>query len=124
EAICGAMDLLLGDHEGPLPTPIGLIEMANRPKRRAQAAAAPTASTEEPTKPKLAAVGADDYDDKTEIDSNMRVGDSGADTEPNARNPLLAGSSDTPTERTTADELPTQIKRTSDRIPVDPSKRA
>lgn len=140
DAIVSAMDLVLGDRDASLPTPSSLIEMVKTPKARVAAPKPPSASDE--VKPKAAAVVAvgvtsdldETFSDRTRVDARIaQATDSAPDTQPNAVAVITGAGSDTPTEQTTPDELPTQVRvfedaptvhRKSEQTPVDRGKRA
>ena len=136
ERILSCMDLILGDHETPLPTPIALAEMVmfQAPRGATPESAAGDASTKpnslEPPAVGLISDSEETFSDRTSVDAR-----SGPDTEPGAPEPIATNTSDTPTEQTAPDELPTQVraiddpvtvKRSSAQVPVaiDPSRRA
>lgn len=142
ERILACMDLILGDHEIALPTSIALAEMAasQMPRDASPESSFGHASTK-PNSPKLPAIeqmsdSDETFSDRTSVDARFAAApDSSPDTEPGAPKPMAVGTSDTPTEQTTPDELPTQVRTIDDPVTVqrssarlvaaiDPSRRA
>jgi serine/threonine-protein kinase len=132
EAIIETSDMLLGEPETPMMTPTRLLELAQvRGRKRATEPKVAT-SSDEPTKERVPILNPDDDFSETEADKTRLQQSSFEEvsdvTKPDVLNATSAASSNTPTEKTTPDELPTQVRPPLESVArvaaPDPQKRA